>query len=168
MTTLLITSFIILLSYTAYYLSRVGLLPSHSDSYYALKRQGWMFQVSLFLTAFLLMIPLLDVTPEPFKFTAFFTCSHVLFTAFAPDFRKHNGKVTMERKVHMLGAKIGGVISFIWAVWMAYSFTWWLLLAVGVLGVVFYLLNKKFDRPVLFLEYWVFSYPYVILLIINF
>jgi hypothetical protein len=114
------------------------------------------------------MTPLLEVTPEPFKFTACFTCAPVLFTAFAADFRKHNGKVTMERKVHMMGAKIGGVISFIWAVWMAYSFTWWLLLVVGALGVVFYLLNKKFDKPVLFLEYWVFSYPYVILLIINF
>ena len=98
MTTLLITSFIILFSYTAYYLSRVGLLPSHSDSYFALGKQGWMFQVSLFLSAFLLMIPLLEVTPDPFKFTAFFTCAPVLFTAFAPDFRKENGKVTMERK----------------------------------------------------------------------
>ena len=55
------------------------------------------------------MIPLLEITPDPFKFTAFFTCAPVLFTAFAPDFRKENGKVTMERKVHMMGAKIGGV-----------------------------------------------------------
>lgn len=162
-----ITSFTILFSYTAYYLLRVGLLPSHSDSYFELGKQGWMFQASLFLTAFLLMIPLLDVTPEPFKFTAFFTCAPVLFTAFAPDFRKENGKVTMERKVHMLGAKTGGVISFVWALWMAYSFTWWLLLAVGVLGAIFYLLNKKFNKPVLFLEYWVFTYPYAILLTIN-
>lgn len=161
-------SFAVLFSYTAYYLLRVGLLPSHSDSYFALGKQGWMFQVSLFLTAFLLMIDLLEVTPDPFKFTAFFTCAPVLFTAFAPDFRKENGKVTMERKVHMMGAKIGGVLSFIWAVWMAYSFTWWVIAAVGALGIVFYLLNKKFNKPVLFLEYWVFSYPYVILLIINF
>lgn len=161
-------SFVILFSYTVYYLLRVGLLPSHSDSYFALGKQGWMFQASLFLTAFLLMIPLLDVTPEPFKFTAFFTCAPVLFTAIAPDFRKENGKVTMERKVHMLGAKIGGVISFIWAVWMVVCFGWQVMAVTGALGVVFYLLNKKFDKPVLFLEYWVFSYPYVILLIINF
>ena len=101
-------SFAILFSYTAYYLSRVGLLPSHSDSYLALGKQGWMLQVSLFLTAFLLMIPLLEITPDPFKFTAFFTCAPVLFTAFAPDFRKENGKVTMERKVHMMGANLSG------------------------------------------------------------
>ena len=166
MTTLLITSFIILLSYTAYYLSRVGLLPSHSDSYLALGKQGWMFQVSLFLTAFLLMIDLLEVTPDPFKFTAFFTCAPVLFTAFAPDFRKENGKVTMERKVHMMGAKIGGVISFLWAIWMAYSFTWNILIIVALLGIIFFILNKIFNKPILFLEYWIFTYPYIILLII--
>lgn len=166
MTTLLITSFIILFSYTAYYLSRVGLLPSHSDSYYALKGQGWMFQVSLFLSAFLLMIPLLEITPDPFKFTAFFTCAPVLFTAFAPDFRKECGKVTLERKVHMMGAKIGGVLSFIWVVWMAYSFTWNILILVALLGIIFFILNKIFNKPVLFLEYWIFTYPYIILLII--
>ena len=166
MTTLLITSFTVLFSYTAYYLSRVGLLPSHSDSYLALGKQGWMFQVSLFLSAFLLMIPLLEVTPDPFKFTAFFTCAPVLFTAFAPDFRKENGKVTMERKVHMMGAKIGGVISFLWAIWMAYSFTWNIFIIVALLGIIFFILNKIFNKPILFLEYWIFTYPYIILLII--
>ena len=160
---LAIISFAILFSYTAYYLSRVGLLPSHSDSYLALGKQGWMFQVSLFSSAFLLMIPLLEVTPDPFKFTAFFTCAPVLFTAFAPDFRKENGKVTMERKVHMLGAKIGGVLSFIWAVWMAVCFGWQVMAVTAALAVAYYLLNKKFDKPVLFLEYWVFSCPYAIL-----
>ena len=163
---LALISFIILISYTAYYLSRVGLLPSHSDSYFALGKQGWMFQVSLFLTAFLLMIPLLEITPDPFKFTAFFTCAPVLFTAFAPDFRRENGKVTMERKVHMMGAKIGGVISFLWAIWMAYSFTWNILIIVALLGIIFFILNKIFNKPILFLEYWIFTYPYIILLII--
>ena len=37
---LAIISFAVLFSYTAYYLSRVGLLPSHSDSYLALGKQG--------------------------------------------------------------------------------------------------------------------------------
>ena len=124
-------SFIILFSYTAYYLSRVGLLPSHSDSYFALGKQGWMFQASLFLTAFLLMIPLLEVTPDP-----------------------------------LMGAKIGGVLSFIWVIWMTYCFGWQVMAVTAALAVVYYLLNKKFDKPVLFLEYWVFTYPYAILLIL--
>ena len=33
-------AFAVLFSYTAYYLSRVGLLPSHSDSYLELGKQG--------------------------------------------------------------------------------------------------------------------------------
>ena len=156
-------SFVILITYIIYYTKKCGLLGSHSESYYALKKQGWLFTLSLALTAFTLLVAALEVTPEPLKFTAFLTCAPVMLTAFAARYRKGG----LEGKVHFRSAKFGGVLSFIWAVWMAYSFTWWLLLAVGALGVVFYLLNKKFDKPVLFLEYWVFTYPYTILLIIN-
>lgn len=157
-------SFVILASYIAYYTFKCGLLGSHSESYYALKEKGWLFPLTLGLTAFTLLVAALDVTPDPYKFTAFLTCAPVILTAFAPKYRSGG----LENKVHMISAKFGGVLSFIWAVWMAYSFTWWLLLVVGALGVVFYMLNKKYNRPVLFLEYWVFTYPYAILLIINF
>ena len=149
----------ILITYIIYYTKKCGLLGSHSESYYALKNQGWLFPLSLALTAFTLLIAVLEVTPEPLKFTAFLTCAPVMLTAFAYKYRSGG----LEGKVHFRSAKFGGVLSFIWAVWMAYSFTWWLLAVVGVLGLLFYLLNKKFDRPVLFLEYWVFSYPYAIL-----
>ena len=157
-------SFVILITYIIYYTKKCGLLGSHSESYYALKKQGWLFPLSLALTAFTLLVAVLDVTPEPLKFTAFLTCAPVMLTAFAYKYRSGG----LEGKVHFRSAKFGGVLSFIWAVWMAYSFTWWLLAVVGVLGLLFYLLNKKFDKPVLFLEYWVFTYPYAILLIINF
>ena len=156
---LAVISFAILITYIIYYTKKCGLLGSHSESYYALKNQGWLFPLSLALTAFTLLIAVLEVTPEPLKFTAFLTCAPVMLTAFAYKYRSGG----LEGKVHFRSAKFGGVLSFIWAVWMAYSFTWWLLAVVGVLGLLFYLLNKKFDRPVLFLEYWVFSYPYAIL-----
>ena len=156
-------SFVILITYIIYYTKKCGLLGSHSESYYALKKQGWLFPLSLALTAFTLLVAVLEVTPEPFKFTAFLTCAPVILTAFAPKYRSGG----LEGKVHFRSAKFGGVLSFIWAVWMAYSFGWWLLAVVGALGIVFYALNKKYNRPVLFLEYWVFSYPYAILLIIN-
>ena len=160
---LAIISFAILITFIIYYTKKCGLLGSHSESYYALKKQGWLFPLSLALTAFTLLVAALEVTPEPFKFTAFLTCAPVMLTAFASKYRRGG----LEGKVHFRSAKFGGVLSFIWAVWMAYSFTWWLLVVVGALGVVFYMLNKKYNRPVLFLEYWVFTYPYVILLIIG-
>ena len=156
-------SFVILITYIIFYTKKCGLLGSHSESYYALKKQGWLFPLSLALTAFTLLVAVLEVTPEPLKFTAFLTCAPVILTAFAPKYRSGG----LEGKVHFRSAKFGGVLSFIWPVWMTYSFGWWLLLVVGALGVVFYALNKKFDEPVLFLEYWVFTYPYAILLIIN-
>jgi len=156
-------SFVILITYIIFYTKKCGLLGSHSESYYALKKQGWLFPLSLALTAFTLLVAVLEVTPDPFKFTAFLTCAPVILTAFAPKYKSGG----LEGKVHFRSAKFGGVLSFIWAVWMAYSFGWWLLAAVGALGIVFYALNKKYNRPVLFLEYWVFSYPYAILLIIN-
>lgn len=161
---LAVISFAILITFVIYYTLKCGLLGSHSESYYALKKQGWLFPLSLALTAFTLLVAALEVTPEPFKFTAFLTCAPVILTAFAYKYRSGG----LENKVHMRSAKFGGVLSFIWAVWMAYSFTWWILAAVGALGVIFYTLNKRFNRPVLFLEYWVFTYPYAILLIINF
>ena len=156
-------SFVILITYIIYYTKKCGLLGSHSESYYALKKQGWLFPLSLALTAFTLLVAVLEVTPDPLKFTAFLTCAPVILTAFAPKYKSGG----LEGKVHFRSAKFGGVLSFVWAVWMAYSFGWWLLAAVGALGIVIYALNKKFNRPVLFLEYWVFTYPYAILLIIN-
>lgn len=156
-------SFVILITFIIYYTLKCGLLGSHSESYYALKKQGWLFPLSLALTAFTLLVAVLEVTPEPLKFTAFLTCAPVMLTAFAAKYKSGG----LEGKVHFRSAKFGGVLSFIWAVWMAYSFGWWLLAAVGALGIVFYTLNKKYNRPVLFLEYWVFTYPYVILLIIK-
>ena len=158
----LIISFIILFGYIAMYLSVVGLLPSHSNSYYALMpKWKWVFPVTLASSSFLLLITALDYTPEPFKFTAFLTCAPVIFTAFAPKYKGND----VESSVHFMGAKIGGIMSFCWAIWMSVSVHWWFILVVIGLGLAFYLLNKKYNKPILFLEYWVFSYPYIILLL---
>ena len=161
---LALISFVILITYIIYYTKKCGLLGSHSESYYALKKQGWLFPLSLALTAFTLLVAVLEVTPEPLKFTAFLTCAPVMLTAFAAKYK--NGG--LEGKVHFRSAKFGGVLSFIWAVWMTVCFGWQVMAVTAVLAVIYFLLNEKFDKPVLFLEYWVFSYPYAILLIINF
>ena len=159
---LLIISFLTMWGYIAYYLSKVGVLSSHSNSYFALK-QGWLFYASMTVTAFTLLPVALELTPEPLQILAFLTVAPIAAVAAAANYKGD----TMESKVHFTSAKIAGIASMLWAGYMAYSYSWWLLAAVGALGVVFYLLNKKFDKPVLFLEYLVFSYPYVILLIIN-
>ena len=161
----LIISLLILTSYIALYLSNVGLLPSHSNSWYALREKnknlGFLFPVTLATSSFLLLITALEYTPDPFKFTAFLTCAPVIFTAFAPRYKGND----IESSVHFTGAKIGGIMSFLWAMWMSVSVCWWFILIVAILGLIFYLLNRKYHKPMLFLEYWVFSYPYAILLL---
>ena len=164
--TLLIISFLILTSYIALYLSNVGLLTSHSASYYAMKEKnknlGFLFPVTLAVSSFLLMLTAFDCTPEKYQFTFFLTACPIIFTAFAANYK--DGVVTTQ--VHMTSAKLGGLFSFLWAVLMAYACTWWLITPVIVLGAIFYTLNRKYHKPVLFLEYWAFSYPYVILFLV--
>ena len=162
MTTLII-SFIILSSYIVFYLCYVGLLQSHSNSYYALKEKnknlGFLFPVTLFSSSFLLMLTALDYTPDPLTFTAFFTCAPVLFTSLAPAYKEDG----VEGDVHFAGAKVGGIMSFVWAVWMSISVCWWFILIVAGCALIFYLLYLKYHKPVLFLEYTAFLYPYIVL-----
>ena len=162
----LIISFLILTSYIAFYLCYVGLTTSHSNSHNLLKQKNkklwFLFPVTLAVSSFLLMLTAFEYTPEKYQFTFFLTACPIVFTAFAANYK--DGGVTTQ--VHMTTAKLGGLFSFVWAVLMAYSYSWWLIAPVIVLGAIFYLLNRKYHKPVLFLEYWAFSYPYVILFLV--
>jgi hypothetical protein len=164
MTTLLIISFITMWGYIAYYLSKVGVLSSHSNSYFALKpyKQSWMFYASMTITAFTLLPVALELTPEPLQILAFLTCAPIAAVAAAANYKGD----TMESKVHFTSATIAGIASMMWAVYMAYSYSCWLLVFVAVLGLIAYLANLKWRSPMLWLEYWLFSYPYVIMAII--
>ena len=158
---LLIISFISMWGYIAYYLSKVGVLSSHSNSYFALK-QSWMFYASMTITAFTLLPVALELTPEPLQILAFLTVAPIAAVAAAANYHGN----TMESKVHFTCAKIAGIASMLWAVWMAYSYSWWLLVIVAVLGLIALIANKIWRSPMLWLEYWLFSYPYVILAVI--
>ena len=150
--------------YIAYYINKVGVLSSHSNSYFALKpfKQSWMFYASMTITAFTLLPVVLELTPEPLQILAFLTVAPIAAVAAAPNYK---GK-TLESSVHFTNATIAGIASMPWAGWMAYSYSWWLLIFVAVLGLIAFLANKIWKSQMLFLEYWLFSYPYVILAII--
>ena len=161
MTALLIISFITMFGYIAYYINKVGVLSSHSNSYFALK-QSWLFYASMTITAFTLLPVALELTPEPLKILAFLTVAPIAAVAAASNYHGD----TMESKVHFTSATIAGIASMLWAVYMAYSYSWLLLYFVAVLGLIAFLANKRWRSPMLWLEYWLFSYPYVILAII--
>ena len=72
MTALLITSFIILLSYILY----AGVAESLSATYYKVKKP-YLLQLALGLTGFLMMIYLLDMTAGKwYQFLSFFAFQH--------------------------------------------------------------------------------------------
>ena len=161
MITLTIISFLILSCYLVYILKTIGIrrLPSLSDSYYKLGKKGYIFQIVLFLTAALLVPVLLEKTPEPFKFLAFFTTAPILFVAMAPKFKD----IVLEGKVHVWAAKISAVFSIIWCIIML---KW---LAIPVIlgpGLLFYIMNRKHKQPTFFAEMVCFAMLYISMLFI--
>ena len=111
MTALLITSFVILLSYILY----AGTAESLSATYYKVKKP-YLFQIALGLTGFLMMIYLLDVTAGKwYQFLSFFATSALIFVAFAPDYKQ-----MLEGKVHVAAAMVSAVAALTLIVLMGY------------------------------------------------
>lgn len=101
-----ITSFIVLTAYVLYAVRQVGVPTSLSATYYSVKK-GWLFQLALGISGFLMMICLLELTAEKwFQFLSFFTSSALIFVAFAPGY-----KSMFEGRVHKLSAWISAVSS---------------------------------------------------------
>ena len=111
MTALLITSFVILLSYILY----AGVAESLSATYYKIKKP-YLFQIALGLTGFLMMIYLLDVTAGKwYQFLSFFATSALIFVAFSPDYRQ-----MLEGKVHTVSAYVSAGASVLLLVLMGF------------------------------------------------
>ena len=111
MLTLLITSFIILLSYILY----AGVAESLSATYYKIKKP-YLFQLALGLAGFLMMIYLLDLTTGKwYQFLSFFATSALIFVAFAPDYKN-----MLEGKVHVGAAMVSAISSLTLIVLMGY------------------------------------------------
>ena len=110
---LLITSFVILLSYILY----AGTAESLSATYYKVKKP-YLFQIALGLTGFLMMIYLLDLTAGKwYQFLSFFATSALIFVAFAPDFKQ-----MLEGKVHVAAAMVSAIASLALIVLMGYRY----------------------------------------------
>ena len=137
MTALLITSFVILLSYILY----AGVAESLSATYYKVKKP-YLFQVALGLTGFLMMIYLLDVTAGKwYQFLSFFATSALIFVAFAPDYKR-----MLEGKVHTVNAYISAGSSVLLLVLMGFWYVPILPFLVSVLII------KKWGNKTYWLE----------------
>ena len=149
MTTLLITSFVILLSYILY----AGVAESLSATYYKVKKP-YLFQIALGLTGFLIMIYLLDVTAGKwYQFLSFFATSALIFVAFSPDYRQ-----MLEGKVHAVSAYISAGSSVLLLALMGF---WY------IPAITLTLAMKPVNNRTYWLEMGCFSAIYITLLILE-
>lgn len=149
MTALLITSFIILLSYILY----AGVAESLSATYYKVKKP-YLFQLALGLTGFLMTIYLLDVTAGKwYQFLSFFATSALIFVAFSPDFKQ-----ILEGKVHKVSAYVSAGASVLLLVLMGF---WY------IPAITLTLAMKPVNNRTYWLEMGCFSAIYITLLILN-
>ena len=152
MTALLITSFIILLSYILY----AGVAESLSATYYKVKKP-YLFQVALGLTGFLMMIYLLDVTAGKwYQFLSFFATSALIFVAFAPDYKR-----MLEGKVHTVNAYISAGSSVLLLVLMGF---WYVPILPFLVSI---LIMKKWGNKTYWLEMVCFASIYLTTIIYN-
>ena len=150
MTALLITSFVILLSYILY----AGIDESLSATYYKVKKP-YLFQVALGLAGFLMMIYLLDVTAGKwFQFLSFFATSALIFVAFAPDYKN-----MLEGKVHVGAAMVSAIAALTLIVLMGY----WYVPVLPALTALFII--RKYGNKTYWLEMVCFASIFITILI---
>ena len=150
MTALLITSFVILLSYILY----AGVAESLSATYYKVKKP-YLFQVALGLTGFLMMIYLLEMTAGKwYQFLSFFATSALIFVAFAPDYKR-----MLEGKVHTVNAYVSAGSSVLLLVLMGF---WYVPILPFLVSII---LIKKWGNKTYWLEMVCFASIYTTIII---
>ena len=150
MTALLITSFVILLSYILY----AGVAESLSATYYKVKKP-YLFQVALGLTGFLMTIYLLDMTAGKwYQFLSFFATAALIFVAFAPDYKN-----MLEGKVHVGAAMVSAIATLTLIVLMGY---WYVPILPFLVSI---LLIKKWGNKTYWLEMVCFASIYATIII---
>lgn len=109
-------SLIIMLSYLGLVLIRFGIPKSISETYYLLGKMGWLFQVTLFSVAFLVVPTLIDMSSEGTRFLAFLACAGLAFVGAAPLFKRK-----LDGKVHYISAAMccGGLV-----LWQVFNACW--------------------------------------------
>ena len=107
-------SLIIMLGYLGMVLIKFGIPKSISETYYLLGKMGWLFQVTLFSVAFLVVPELIDRSSDGTRFLAFLACMGLAFVGAAPLFKRK-----LDGKVHYVSAAICCVGLVFWQVFNA-------------------------------------------------
>lgn len=155
---LIFISLTILIVYFWKVIKLIGIPWSISDTYYQLKkhgRSGLWFQIAMILSAGILLPEWLEITEgENYQCCAFLACIGLIFVGSAPCF-----KLELDGKVHIGATIVCGLVSLLYMIFAGYA-TIPLLLAFPT-GFLIY----KYDKPVFWLEIWMFTSTYISIII---
>lgn len=88
---------------------------SLSDTYYMLEQRskgsGAWFTLMMFAVSVLVLIPMMDVTPDPYRICAFLPPTGIAFVGAAPQF-----KDSFVSKTHVVAAVVAAVFGIAWTV----------------------------------------------------
>jgi hypothetical protein len=155
---LIFISLTILIVYFWKVIKLIGIPWSISDTYYQLKkhgRSGLWFQIAMILSVGILLPEWLEITEgENYQCCAFLACIGLIFVGSAPCF-----KLELDGKVHIGATIVCGLVSLLYMIFAGYT-TIPLLLAFPT-GFLIY----KYDKPVFWLEIWMFISTYISIII---
>ena len=103
-------SCVIMSLYLTAYILNLGVPSSISETYYKTEKK-WLFPVCTAIAGLLALVPLIDITPDNYKFVAFFIVASILFVAAAPAFREE-----LTDKVHSGAAIVLGLSALTWLI----------------------------------------------------
>lgn len=153
---MILVSMLILVAYLAFAIAKTGWPYSISETYYRLKAAGYkegLFTLALTGVAMTAIVPLIEATPEKWKFLAFMMCAGIMFVAFAPQFARR-----LDNWVHYIATGVSGISSMIWCC-VAFRYGW--IPLVLALGVVIYPIVKNRVKWLFWIEIAVFAAVYV-------
>lgn len=97
--------------YLLFVCSLCGIPTSISETYYRRFGSKWVFSGVLVTAAALAVAPLLDITPDSYKFLAFFIIAGIFFVAASPAFKDE-----FEGKIHTGAALVLCVATLAWLI----------------------------------------------------
>lgn len=98
----------IMVVYLFSFVGNNGIPASISDTYYR-NNKRWLFSAVLIVAASLAVAPILNHTPESYKFLGFFIVAGIFFVAASPAFKDE-----FVGKVHCGAAIVLGVAAVVW------------------------------------------------------
>jgi len=103
-------SCIVITIYLVGYICSRGVPTSISETFYHNERK-WLFPVVLTVSAGLVLVPILDITPESYKFLAFFIIAAIFFVAASPAFKEE-----FVGRIHTWAASVLGAATLAWLI----------------------------------------------------